>query len=225
MKSAFALLSLVALIVATASAAPNGGKEENNPNDAVEKRFKELEQQNEALNDQLQRQKVENAAFQETTAALRESDAQQRLEIAQMREAAREENAKQKKENKKRQADTLKREEDVVAEMKKIVATEMEKYRAAHHTCETGQTDVIREQMQVSSQWKYTITFARPFPRPPTVMWALRGFLVKQGFSQDSSDFINGWNKKPTITTTSAVVQSTFGRNLEWVSFNWIACL
>jgi len=228
MKSAFALLNLAAaLIVATASAAPNGGKQENNPNDAVEKRFKELEQQNEALNDQLQRQKVENAAFQETTAALRESDAQQRLEIAQMREAAREENAKQKKENKKRQADTLKREEDVVAEMKKIVATEMEKYRAAHHTCETGMTEPIYDDgkyvtsFSSAISWKYTITFARAFPRPPTFMWALRGFGVKKGFQ----DWINGASTKPTITTTSAVVTDHFSKTTRWVAFNWIACL
>jgi len=230
MKSAFALFNLAALIVATASAAPNGGKEENNPNDAVEKRFKELEQQNEALNDQLQRQKVENAAFQETTAALRESDAQQRLEIAQMREAAREENAKQKKENKKRQADTLKREEDVVAEMKKIVATEMEKYRAAHHTCETGMSEAIAKDGKYitssmnSYAWKYTITFARAFPRPPTFMWALRGF----GVSYDSfgAGFINrGGQGEPTTTTTSAVVTGDFSFSIKRVYFNWIACL
>jgi len=246
MKSAFVLFNLAALIVATASAAPNGGKEENNSNDTMEKRFKELAEdiaelkksvekrsiEDEALNDQLARQKVENAAFRETTAALHESDAQQRLEIAQMREAAREENAKQKNENKKRQADSLKREEDVVAEMKKIVATEMEKYRAAHHTCETGMSEAIAEDGRYITpssssgypNWKYTITFARAFPRPPTFMWAVRGFGVSQRFSPDQG-FINSGNTKPTITTTSAVVTNDFDKNIRWVSFNWIACL
>jgi len=223
MKSAFAWLNLAALIVATVSAAPNGGKEENDSNDAAEKRVKKLEQQIEALNDQLARQNVENAA-------LHESDSQQRLEIAQMREATREENAKQKNENKKRQADALKREEDVVAEMKKIVATEMEKYRAAHHTCETGMSEAIAKDGKYitssmnSYAWKYTITFARAFPRPPTFMWALRGF----GVSYDSfgAGFINsGGQGEPTTTTTSAVVTGDFSFSIKRVYFNWIACL
>jgi len=247
MKSAFALIGLAALIVATASATPKGGKEEKNSEDAVEKRFKELEQQNrkvqeelkkivekqgaeiEALNDKLERQKVEDAALHEADAALNEASAKQLLQIAELREATREENAKQKK----RQADTMKREKDIESAVKKIVVAEMEKYRAANPTCETGHSGIISNGRDATKnkdewpQWTKTIKFARVFPRPPTFMVALDGFNFKKGFGQ--APLFNavggkGWGKT-VVNTASAVVTNVFSDNVDFITFTWLACL
>jgi len=229
MKSAFALIGLAALIVATASATPKGGKEEKNSKDSVEKRFKELEQQIEALNDKLERQKVEDAALHEADAALNEASAKQLLQIAELREANREENAKQKK----RQLDTIKREKDIEAAVKKIVVAEMEKYRAANPTCETGHSGIISNGRDATKnkdewpQWTKTIKFARVFPRPPTFMVALDGFNFKKGFGQ--APLFNavggkGWGKT-VVNTASAVVTNVFSDNVDFITFTWLACL
>jgi len=230
MKSAFALLGMAALIVATASATPKGGKEEKNSKDSVEKRFKELEQQIEALNDKLERQKVEDAALHEADAALNEASAKQLLQIAELREATREESAKQKK----RQLDTMKREKDIEAAVKNIVVVEMEKYRAANPTCETGISKDIkngRDTTRNAGNWqesKTTIKFSRVFPRPPTFMVALHGFSVKQGFGQDTwSNTVNfGYGLyRPVVTNTSAVVINVFSKKIDYITFAWLACL
>jgi len=144
--------------------------------------------------------------------------------LSQLEETVEKQIAEQKRENIKRQADATKRDvmEDVILSMKTLIASEFEKYQAAHRTCESGRatTGWLKE----DGKYELKIPFERVFPRKPAFTLAIYGWGQDRDTAQTT--IINSDNLHyATVTTSEAVIKQSASSNVAWIRFSWIACL
>jgi len=113
--------------------------------------------------------------------------------------------------------------EDLFLSMKTLIASEFEKYQAAHRTCESGRETT--EWLKEDGKYKLKIPFGRVFPRKPAFMLAIYGW-GQEGRNTAQTTIINSDNLHyATVTTSEAVIEQSASSNVAWIRFSWIACL